>query len=224
MTQKAESPAAAPTATGPELKTKQDSNNLPLFPDHYQKLKNVHGLHYNTISEANLFSADANKLNQILKRTDIQCNGICIPYSPDFIRARLDEALMLDGNEAKYLSPSGSTNRLYIPKPVIPILTDPSKTLFFTEGEFKSLKATQEGFPCLGLGGVWGFRSDGALLKDFQQIEFRNRNVVVVMDSDYEFNFNVARAGYALALELSKLGAKTRVLPLPEITEEALNG
>jgi len=61
------------------------------------------------------------------------------------------------------------------------------------------------------------------LIEDFKKIQLKNRAILIVMDSDANFNFNVLKAGYSLAIELNKLGAKTRVLPLPEITEEALN-
>lgn len=190
------------------------------FPHHLEKLIGEHGLNLETIEEAGLFSATAQTLNLILNRTDVACDGIVIPYNINgFNRVRLDIPIVLNGNEAKYLSPTGSKNHLYIPKAVQSILKDASKRLYFTEGEFKSLKATQEGFPCIGLGGVWGFQSEGALLEDFEEIELKNREVLIVLDNDARFNFNVAYAGYALAIEITKLGAKIRVVILPEIPE-----
>jgi hypothetical protein len=128
----------------------------------------------------------------------------------------------LNGDEIKYLSPVGSKID-YTFQIQSMSCYDTTQMLFFTEGEFKALKATQEGFPCIGLGGVWGFRSEGCLLEDFRQIQFKNRQVFVILDSDGEFNFHVAKAGYSLALALAKLGAKVRVRPLPELTEEAIN-
>lgn len=178
-----------------------------------------------TINEAGLYSATAQTLNRILIRRDIICCGIVIPYHgvEGFNRVRLDIPQMLNEGEAKYLSPTGSRNYLYIPKPVMSILHDPTQILYFTEGEFKALKATQEGFPCIGLGGVWGFRSKGALLEDFREIELKSREVVMVLDSDADFNFGVLHAGYSFAIELARLGAKTRVIVLPEITAEVFN-
>lgn len=198
---------------------------LPLEEHHFKKLIGEHGLGVETIKEAGLYSAKAQTLNKILIRRDITCSGIVIPYNgvDGFNRVRLDISLMLNGGDAKYLSPTGSRKCLYIPRPVMPILSDPKKFLYFTEGEFKSLKLTQEGFPCIGLGGIWAFKSNGALLEDFGQIEFRNREIVIVLDSDANFNFSVLHAGYELALELSKVGAKTRVIALPEIVEEVFN-
>lgn len=167
-----------------------------------------------------MFSATAQTLNQITNRTDIASDGIVIPYHINgFNRIRVDTPLVRNGNEAKYLSTTGSRNHLYIPRSIEFLLKDACQRLYFTEGEFKSLKATQEGFPCVGLGGVWGFRSEGGLLEDFEQIELKNREVAIVLDNDGRFNFNVCYAGYAFAIEIAKLGAKPRVIILPEIPE-----
>jgi len=87
----------------------------------------------------------------------------------------------------------------------------------FTEGEFKALKSTQEGFSCVGLAGIWGFKSEGKLLNDFASIYLFNREVFLVLDSDANYNFNVLHAGYYLAIELIKLGANVKIILLPEI-------
>jgi len=140
MTQANESPTAGATTAGHEKETNYNNSNLPLYPHHLQKLTQEHGHSEKTIEEAGLFSADAKQLNHILKRNDIKCNGIGIPYTENFIRARLDEPIILNGNEAKYLSPSGYKNRLYIPKPVIPVLTYPTATLFFHRRRIQGTK------------------------------------------------------------------------------------
>ncbi len=161
--------------------------NLPLFAPHFEKLTTEHGLNATTINEAGLFSATLAKLDQILGRNDIFCDGIVIPYDgcDGYARARLDVPIVLkNGKKAKYLSPTGSENRLYIPKPVRPLLKDPSTPIYITEGEFKALKLAQEGFPCIGIPGVWGFSRDKKLLPDFNEIEFKGRKVTVILDSD----------------------------------------
>lgn len=194
--------------------------NRNIYPSHLERLRTNYGLNDKTIEEAKLFSADSNMLNQILKRKDIDSDGIVIPYpGKDIKRARLDKPLIKEDKEIKYLSPSGSKNSLYIPLLVDQLLDDTSHVLFFTEGEFKALKAFQEGFPCIGLPGIWGFKSRGELLDDFNLIEFRNREVIVVLDSDAKYNQNVHRAGVYFAIELSKLGAKTRTITLPDMGE-----
>lgn len=225
MDQTKEGPEVVTATPGPQQKTKQNANNLTLFSHHIQKLTEEHGLTQETIRNAGLFSANSQELNALLGRGDIdpKIDGIVIPYDDNCIRARLTPPMIVDGNEAKYLSPVGAKNKLYIPKSVQAILQDTSHLLLFTEGELKALKGAQDGFFCIGLGGVYGFRSGGYLLEDFNKIELKNRNVAVVMDSDADFNFSVIKAGYSLAIELSKSGAKTRVLALPEISEETLN-
>lgn len=168
------------------MKAGEETNNsLPLFPHHVQKLMNEHGLNVETIKEAGLFSATAPTLNHILNRDDIVCDGIVIPYGEGYSRARVDAPLVLrNGREGKYLSPSGSENRLYIPKPVRPLLIDPSIPIYITEGEFKALKLTQEGFPCIGIPGVWGFSRNKELLPDFNEINLEGRKMIIILDSD----------------------------------------
>ena len=190
--------------------SREKSNNaLPLFPDHLQKLKTEYGLIEETIW--------GEMLNNILHRTDITCGGIVIPYDEGSQRVRLDvPQISRDGKEAKYLAASGSKNQLYIPGPVKAVLQDPSIPISFTEGEFKSLKATQEGFPCIGLAGAHGFLSNGQFLDDFSEIEFKNREVVIALDSDAQLNQNVLKAGHRLTLELARLGGRPKLVILPK--------
>ena len=58
------------------------------------------------------------------------------------------------GKLVKYESPKGSTLKLYFPPRTCGLLADVSLPLLLTEGEKKSAKADQEGFVCIGLGGV----------------------------------------------------------------------
>lgn len=166
--------------------TSDKSTTSPyLFPYHLEKLTTEHGLNMETIEEAGLYSAKATTLNSILNRTDIVCDGIVIPYEEGFSRVRLDEPLILkDERKPKYLSPINSENRLYIPKPVRVVLKDPSIPIYITEGEFKALKLTQEGFPCIGLPGIWGFSRGKKLLPDFDEINLKGRRVTIILDSD----------------------------------------
>jgi hypothetical protein len=80
--------------------------------------------------------------------------GLAFPYSPSnesglkpYIRIKIDKPPVINGKPAKYLSPKGSSNRLYIPPGVEVVLKDTSKPLYLTEGEKKALKAWQEGLP-----------------------------------------------------------------------------
>jgi len=192
-------------------------NGLNLATHHLDKLLNEHGLNLETVNSNDLYSADSYKLNAILKRNDIKTDGIVIPYNSHFSRVRLTKAVKINDNEVKYLSPLNSTNHLYIRHLSPEILKNIDIPLFFTEGEFKALKSSQEGFHCIGLAGIWGFISEGLLIDDFNNINLYERETIIVLDSDANFNYNVLHAGYNLAIELSKLGAKTKVVVLPEL-------
>jgi hypothetical protein len=106
--------------------------SLPLLLYHFRNLTVDHGLCEETSREAGLFSATSLTLNLILNRNDITCDGVVIPYK-DLNRARLDIPLILNGSESKYMSPTGSKNHLYVPKPVIPVLHNIAQPPSFTK-------------------------------------------------------------------------------------------
>ena len=156
-----------------------------LSENHLSELISEHGLHEITIADAGLRSASSNELNLLFKRGDVTSDGIFIPYSSDYCRTKLDVPLMREGGRVtKYLSPSDSQDRLYIPKSVEPILGDSSIPLFITGDEIKALKLTQEGLPCIGLAGICSFCLDKLFLTDFDRIELKNRKVYIILDSD----------------------------------------
>jgi len=176
----------------------QDAKNLDfnLKQHHLDKLLNEHGLTLETIKNNNLFSANAVELNKILNRYDIQIDGVVIPYNSSFSRVRLTKPIIINHTEVKYLSPLNSTNHLYKRHLSPEILKNVDIPLFFTEGEFKALKSTQEGFYCVGLAGIWGFASNGSLIDGFNNINLYEREIIIVLDSDANFNYNVLHAGY----------------------------
>src|SRR5207245_2390630 len=63
-----------------------------------------------------------------------------------------------DGKVIKYESPKGAANLAYFPPATLAALKNASVPLLVTEGEKKSAKADQEGFPCIGLVGVYGWQ------------------------------------------------------------------
>src|SRR5262249_5448047 len=71
-----------------------------------------------------------------------------------------------DGKAIRYESPKGSSNIAYFPPGTLAALKDPSVPLVITEGEKKAAKADQEGFPCIGLVGVWGWQKKRVKDKD----------------------------------------------------------
>jgi hypothetical protein len=122
------------------------------------------GLTVETIRQSRIYSAPEPQVRDILGYP--AGSGMVIPYAPlnadgsEYARVKLDNV----GPDGKrYLSPKGRPNRLYVPPILDPsVLRDPSVTLYVTEGEKKAAKATQEGFPCIGLSGVWGWRTKDA--------------------------------------------------------------
>ncbi len=108
-----------------------------------------------------------------------------------------------------YLSPKGAPPRIYFPR--VANKVDFTKlsgiNLALTEGEKKSLLATLCNIPCIGIGGVysyktgdkdeWGNRALGCLV---DEIDVRAaQNLTIVFDSDITHKYQVARAIKALA-------------------------
>jgi hypothetical protein len=142
------------------------------------------------------------------------------------VRIRFDDPLpVLDGKPAKYLSPRGAGNLLYVPPGCADRLKDPAEPVYITESEFKALAAWQAGLLTIGLIGVWGWRGKGVnghsqAIPDLDFITFRDRIIVIAFDSPGVFiNSDVQRACYALAMEAYRQGAKvvyTVNLPAPD--------
>lgn len=144
--------------------------------------------------------------------------GLVIPYAADYARVRIDHP----GPDGKrYRSPRAAGNRLYVPA-MLPagLLVDPAVAIHLTEGEFKALKATQEGFPCLGLAGVWSWKTrlhgKSLGIPDLDRVAWKGRRVVVVFDSDLAEKPPVAWAEHALVQDLRGRGAEVYVLRLPD--------
>ena len=152
------------------------------------------------------------------------------PGWPDFYRVR---ALRVpppkydaDGKLirfSKYLQPDDSGVCAYFPR-VGPftwsdVASDHTYQLLVTEGEMKAAKGCREGFPTIGLGGVWNWRAqrDGLdFLPALASFVWARREVVVCFDSDAITNPDVAAALRELAEELCRRGAIPRVLTFPQ--------
>ena len=127
---------------------------MTLLDPHRQKLLAC-GLAPETWSRARLHSGSPAEVREALGY-GVQGGGLVIPYDERYARVRIDHA----GPDGKrYRSPAGQGNRLYVPPTLAAgVLADASIPLHVTEGEFKALKATQEGIPCLALPGVWSWK------------------------------------------------------------------
>lgn len=188
---------------------------MTLLEPHRQKLLAC-GLTLETWSGARLHSGSADEVRDTLGY-GVQGGGLIIPYDESYARVRIDHP----GPDGKrYRSPKGGANRLYVPPTLLPVLSTPAVALYLTEGEFKALKATQDGFPCLALPGVWSWKTrlhgQSFPIPDFDRVVWKARRVVVVFDSDLADKPTVAWAEHALIQELRSRGADVHVLRLPD--------
>lgn len=97
------------------------------------------------------------------------------------------------------------------------ILEDNEVPLIITEGEKKALVGCLEGYPTIGLGGVYNFSRDGELLEALDKVNWTDRPVYICYDSDASQNAKIKVAEGRLATELSmKRGASVFIVRLPE--------
>ena len=145
-----------------------------------------------------------------------------------FVRLKPDKPRHRDGKPVKYESPLKSGNRLYLPPGVGAALADAAQDLIIVEGEKKALAGTQDGFPTLGLSGVWNWalkrpknlatgRGTGPrkLIDDLDRIAWTGRTVTIVFDSDLADKPEVAWARWRLVEALLARGADVRAIDLP---------
>jgi len=130
----------------------------------------------------------------------------------------------------KYLQPKDTGNHLYVPGAVAPLLSDPTMTLYLTEGEKKALKANQEGIACIGLGGLWNYKDkEKGLIPDFDKVSWSGRAVHIIPDNDWllpnrhGYKKNLEQAVHELAYELIDRGAKVSVILLPEGQDKGID-
>ncbi len=194
------------------------------------------------LSESALTDADAKKLGFRLMSAEesatlqlpIRKAGFVLPYfdlggkPTKFWRYRYLEPTktgfdaLTDKKERRYTQAKATVNELYLP-PLLPwadIAKDPSIPLLMTEGELKAACAAKNGMPCIGLGGVWCFKSVGSnlpLLPMFSKFNWDRREVIICYDSDASTNVMVMQAENALAKELTALGAEPKIARLPNL-------
>lgn len=157
-------------------------------------------------------------------------SGVVIPY----FNADKTPVLLADGtpyrrmrrlgelgkNEAKYLQGKRTGVHAYL-CPFVPwpeIMQNTGIAITITEGEGKAIAACGQGFPTIGIGGVYNFR-DGVtkeLLPELAGFAWAGRVVYLTFDSDVMTNPNVLDALSLLRVELStKRHADVRVVYLP---------
>ena len=156
------------------------------------------------------------------------------PKWPEFYRLRYlakgtsFKDLATDKSQ-RYAQPPGSGVCAYFPKTEnwSKIAKDTEQGLIFTEGEFKAAAACDNGFPAIGLGGIWNFMAqrEGLLfLTELEKIYWRRRPVWICYDSDYASNPNICAAINKIAEELDERGALVYVLLLPDLVDGGKTG
>jgi putative DNA primase/helicase len=205
----------------------EQSEHVPGLLPHHQRELEASGLTATTIRAAGIYS-EAKYENLAALLGWRKCNkklapAIVFPFraadgANGYARVKPDRPTVIGGKPAKYLSPKGQPNQVYIPPGVAEVLQRPEVELLITEGEKKSLKATQEGFACLGLVGVYGWKDGKSerLLPALDRIVWKGRNVFIVFDSDVGRNEQVQDAESRLAKHLTDCGAIVRVVRLPD--------
>lgn len=152
------------------------------------------------------------------------------PKHPEFYRLRYlekgkDFKAQVEAKTPRYVQEPETGVGAYFPKLINweLVAQDPLEAVIITEGELKAAKATKEGFPCIGLGGVWNFKSGKmgvSFLPELEAFNWVKRNVYIVYDSDFREKEGVVMALNALAEELMDRGAVPFVATLPELSED----
>lgn len=177
------------------------------------------GLAEETIRALGFYSGDSGQVREILGFD--AGPGLVIPYPrhaamPAFHRVKPDNPPLIEGKRPKYLSPMGAGLYPYIPRGSWEALKEPRTKALITEGEKKAAKADQEAFPCIGLGGIYGFRDRSHLfLPTLTEIPWSGREVPIIPDSDVVSNQNVRCAVWELAWQLHQRQAQPVVKGLP---------
>jgi len=166
---------------------------------------------------------------QTKNKCDIEKASYLIPYFQkdgkvikDFFRIRLlEEHYNRKKKLVRYTQPADIPPRIYYCPLVnwIEVLADISIPLYITEGEKKAIKACIEGLNCIGLGGVWNWKSKKKnipIIKDFLEMELKGRQINIIYDNDVTTNPSVRNALYALSLKLAEQGAEVFIIYLPD--------
>jgi len=142
---------------------------------------------------------------------------VSIDGTNGYCRAKPDLPRSLGGKVIKYESPLKRPNEIYFPPGVAAVALTDKATIGFTEGEKKSLCATQNRFPCIGLVGVWGWKDSKheRLSAALERINWKDRVVYICFDSDLVDNAQIQDAECRLAKLLRQQGATVLAIRIP---------
>lgn len=141
-----------------------------------------------------------------------------------FVRTRLAEPI----GDMKYKSQKGAGIRCYVPADTHRHLTEnPGATVVLTEGEFKAIKATEDGLPTIGLGGIWLWikkQGSSELHPDIAKYAAQGREFLAIWDSDATSKADFDRCTLRLSQALAEYGCTLYRLDLPQVKESGKTG
>lgn len=161
----------------------------------------------------------------LLPLHDATGNSSLFVYRPDNPRVREGKKRQKDGTfpnkVLKYELPKGCKMKLDCPPICQPQLSDPSITLWVTEGQKKADCLASRGLCALALLGVWNWRgkndADGlTVLADWEEVALNGRQVNIVFDSDVLRKYEVQQAleRFKRWLQVKKATVGVAYLPL----------
>jgi hypothetical protein len=215
------------------LSTTPATDRLPGLLAHHVTRLRASGLTDDTIAETGIYSvtklaALASLLGRKISSVKKLAPAIVIPFKTmdgrnGYCRVRPDTPRQVKDKPVKYESPTGQPNQPYFPPSAMDEIRRPTAGLLLTEGEFKALALTQEGFPCIGVVGVFGWKQKNfaSLLPELELIDWNGRTVWIVFDSDIGSNPDVLLAESRLAKAMADRGSKVLCVRLPDGTPDA---
>lgn len=134
-----------------------------------------------------------------------------------------------DKKGLRYIQAGGTVSEVYLPPLAdwASIQKDSAVQIAITEGELKAACATRHAMPCIGLGGVYSFKSKKKklpLLPIFYQFEWKDRYVMFIYDSDAHTNPMVVKARSELCQELLALGALPYIVNITAAEDNSKRG
>lgn len=143
-------------------------------------------------------------------------------YRIRYLETATDFSAMATKKPLRYVQEPNTAPVAYYPtnQDWTSIVSDPDQPIILTEGELKAAKACKEGFPTIGLGGVYNWRAHKlglTWLPSLDPISWVKRHTYICFDSDYQTNPMVCHALRELAEELHRRGAFVHLVSLPQL-------